>query len=77
MSRKIDQYLKIMTVGQLRQEVMRLRGAFRAELKNTGNRRCWINLLQHLPEGGTISPLSLPRDVFLGNCSVYYNRNKK
>lgn len=77
MSRKIDDDLKGMSPGQLRQEVMRLRAGFRAELNNTGNRRCWINLLRHLPEGQTISPLTLPRKEFLGNCALYYERNQK
>lgn len=77
MSRKIDDDVRTMTLCQLRQEVMRLRRAFRTELNNTGNRRCWINLLQHLPEGQSIKALSLPRDEFLGNCAIYYNRNQK
>ena len=77
MSRKMDADVKAMTLGQLRQEVMRLRSAFRTELNNTGNRRCWVNLLRALPEGKGIKPLSLPRDEFLGNCAVYFDRNKK
>ena len=77
MGRKIDNDVRTMTQGQLRQEVMRLRGAFRAELNDSGNRRCWVNLLRHLPEGRSIKALSLPRDEFLGNCATYYNRNQK
>ena len=75
MIKKIDDDVKAMTIGQLRREVMRLRNAFRTELNNTGNLRCWINLLRALPEGKTIKALSLPREKFLGNCAVYYNRN--
>ncbi len=77
MGRKLDSDVRSMTPGQLRQEVMRLRGAFRTELNNTGNRRCWVNLLRALPEGKDIKPLSLPRDKFLGNCAVYFDRNQK
>ena len=77
MNRKIDSDLKSMTPAQLRQEVMRLRHAFRTELNNTGNRRCWVNLLMALPEGQSIRALSLPRGEFLGNCAKYYDRNKK
>jgi hypothetical protein len=77
MSRKMDADVKAMTLGQLRQEVMRLRSAFRTELNNTGNRRCWVNLLRALPEGKDVKPLSLPRDEFLGNCAVYFDRNQK
>lgn len=77
MARKIDEDVRKMTPGQLRQEVMRLRGAFRTELNNTGNRRCWVNLLRHLPEGQSIKALSLPRGEFLGNCATYYDRNQK
>lgn len=77
MGRKIDADVKAMTPGQLRQEVMRLRSAFRTELNNTGNRRCWVNLLRALPEGKGINPLSLPRGEFLGNCAVYFDRNQK
>lgn len=77
MGSKIDDDLKTMTPGQLRQEVMRLRRAFRTELNNTGNRRCWVNLQKHLPEGKTIKALTLPRAEFLGNCAAYYDRNQK
>ncbi len=76
MSRRLDEDLKTMTVAQLRREVMRLRTAFRKELGDTGNRRCWINLLAALPEGETIQPLSLPRAKFLANCQVYHKRNQ-
>ncbi len=76
MTRKIDDDLKSMTPGQLRQEIMRLRNAFRLELNNSGNRRCWVNLLRALPEGKSIKPLSLPREEFLNNCACYYNRNR-
>jgi len=76
MTYRIDADVKVMTMGQLRQEVMRLRSAFRTELNNTGNRRCWINLLRALPEGRSIKALSLPKDEFLGNCAIYYDRNQ-
>ncbi len=76
MSRKIDEDLKGMSPAQLRQEIMRLRGAYRTELHNTGNRRCWVNLLRALPEGADIQPLSLPRKEFLGNCASYFDRNQ-
>lgn len=76
MTRRIDADVKAMTPGQLRQEVMRLRGAFRTELDNTGNRRCWVNLLRALPEGKNINPIALSRDRFLHNCAVYYDRNQ-
>jgi hypothetical protein len=74
---KIDDDLKEMTPAQLRQEVMRLRTAFRNELNHTGNHRCWINLLQPLPEGKLTKPLSLPRKEFLGNCARYHDRNQR
>ncbi len=72
---KLDDDVKKMTPSQLRQEVMRLRTAFRKELKHTGNHRCWVNLLQALPEGKTIQPLTLPQKKFLRNCRRYYDRN--
>lgn len=72
---RIDRDVMAMTQRELRREVMRLRRAFRKELKNTGNRRCWINLLQALPEGKTIKPLSLPESEFLANCRRYHARN--
>lgn len=74
--RKLDPDVKAMTLPQLRQEVMRLRTAFRKEASCTGNRRCWITLLQPLPEGSTIQPLTLPRETFLRNCAHYYDRNQ-
>lgn len=73
---RIDKDLDKMTVVQLRDEVLRLRRAFRLELEHTGNHRCWINLLRALPEGKSLSPLSLPRAVFLGNCKRYFDRNQ-
>ncbi len=77
MSIKLDSDLKTMTPPQLRQEVMRLRRAFRKELNNTGNRRCWITLLEALPEGKRIRPLDMPKKIFLGYCGGYYDRNQK
>ena len=76
MTRRIDDDVKAMTPGQLRQEIMRLRGAFRTELNHTGNRRCWVNLLRALPEGKSIKPIALSRDRFLRNCAVYYDRSQ-
>lgn len=76
MSRHIDKDVKEMTLPELRQEVMRFRIAFRKELGSTGNRRCWVNLLKELPEGQSIKPLSLSREVFLANCAWYYERNQ-
>ena len=73
----LDKDLKTMTAAQLRQEVMKLRIAFRKELAHTGNHRCWINLLQPLPEGRSIQPLTLPREEFLANCARYHDRNQK
>ncbi|MEK7630278.1 MAG: hypothetical protein AAB432_02780 [Patescibacteria group bacterium] len=73
---KIDSDVKKMTPQELRKEVMRLRTAFRKELANTGNRRCWINLFEALPEGKKINPLELPRKVFLKNCQHYFDRNR-
>lgn len=77
MTKRTDDDVLAMTPPQLRAEVMRLRRAFRKELDNTGNRRCWVNLLKELPEGRCITPLSLPRDTFLRNCAAYYDRNQK
>ena len=74
---KIDDDVKEMNIQQLRREVMKLRRAFRKELKSTGNRRCWINLLEALPENQCIKPLSIPRAQFLTNCGRYYDRNQK
>jgi hypothetical protein len=76
MTQKIDDDLMKMDLLQVRREAMRLRTAFRIELNNTGNRRCWVNLLKHLPEGKSIEALSLPRAEFLGNCARYYDRNQ-
>lgn len=66
-----------MSPGQLRKEVMRLRRAFRKEFGNTGDRRCWINLLQAHPDGEVISPLSLSREEFLRNYNQYHDRNSR
>ncbi len=77
MSAKIDSDLKQMDIGSLRREVMKLRRAIRLELRHTGNRRCWINLANVLPEGGEICPLNLPEEEFLKNCARYYKRNKR
>ena len=65
-----------MTPEQLRKEVMKLRKAFRKELSDTGNSRCWINLLQALPEGKSLNPLTLPENLFLANCARYFKRNR-
>ena len=74
--RKLDPDLQTMTAAQLRQEVMRLRTAFRKEASCTGNRRCWITLLEAVPEGKNIQPLTLPREKFLRNCGRYFDRNQ-
>ncbi len=74
--RKLDPDLRTMTLPQLRQEVMRLRTAFRKESSCTGNRRCWITLLQPLPEERGVQPLKLPREAFLRNCGRYFDRNQ-
>ena len=71
-----DPDLKDMSSVELRREVMKLRRAFRKELSDTGNRRCWITLLQALPEGKILEALSLPKKEFLANCESYYNRNQ-
>ncbi len=76
MATRVDDDVRNMTPQQLRQEVMKLRKAFTRELSSTGNRRCWINLLEVLPEGRIIKPLSLSRKVFIKNCECYYDRNK-
>ncbi len=73
---KIDSDLKKMTPRELRREIMRLRTAFRKELADTGNRRCWITLLVALPEGKNIEPLALPKQTFLRNCEHYFDRNQ-
>lgn len=74
---KIDPDLKTMSPSELRQEIMCLRRAFRKELNSRGNRRCWINLLEALPEGKEIEPLDLPEEIFMGNCRRYFKRNQK
>ncbi len=38
--------VKNMSHGERGQEIMRLRTAFSRELKNTGNRRCWVTLFE-------------------------------
>ncbi len=75
-TRKQDPDLKDMTPAQLRREVMKLRRAFRKELAGTGNSRCWITLLEALPEGKSLEPLSLPKEEFLANCARYHARNQ-
>lgn len=77
MPRKIDDDLKGLGDSQLRQEVMKLRRAIRLELRYTGNRRCWKNLANALPEGGIICPLDISEEDFLKYCARYYRRNKK
>lgn len=73
---KIDSDIKDMTPGELKEEVMRLRSAFRKELDHTGNHRCWINLMSPLPENRNVEPLSMEREDFLKNCCRYYDRNQ-
>ncbi len=73
----IDVDLQDLDIDALRQEVMRLRTAFRQEANHTGNHRCWVNLLKPLPEGKSIEPLTLPREEFIRNCCRYYDRNEK
>lgn len=65
-----------MSPDDLKAEIMRLRTAFRVEADHTGNHRCWINLLEALPEGKSIKPLTLPREEFIKNCCRYYDRNE-
>ncbi len=74
---KIDEDLKRMDIASLKREAMKLRRAIRLELRHTGNRRCWMNLANVLPEGGEIYPLDLPEEEFLKNCARYYKRNKR
>lgn len=74
--RKLDSDVKRMTPAELRQEVMRLRTAFRNELADRGNRRCWITLLAQLPEGKALEPLRLGKKEFIRNCERYYDRNR-
>jgi hypothetical protein len=73
---KIDEDLLSMSEDELQKEVMKLRTAFRNELNDTGNRRCWITLLKTLPEGKEIEPLDLPEKTFLRNCRRYFRRNQ-
>lgn len=73
---KIDTDVKAMTLAQARQEIMKLRRALRKELAGTGNSRCWITLLQALPEGKDLDPLTLGREQFLKNCERYFERNQ-
>jgi hypothetical protein len=74
--KNLDTDLQDMTPSQLRQEVKRLRHACRKELADTCNSRCWITLLESLPEGKKLKPLSMKREAFLKNCSHYYDRNQ-
>lgn len=76
MGSKIDKDVMKMTQSQLRAEIMRLRTAFRKEVRARGNRRCWVNLLKALPEGVKIEPLCLSRQTFLRNCARYFDRNQ-
>jgi hypothetical protein len=74
---KIDNDLRDMAPGQLRQEVMKLRSAIRTEVNNTGNRRCWVNFKRVLPEHKGLDPLALPECEFIGNCKQYFRRYEK
>jgi hypothetical protein len=69
---KADADLLGMTPAELRREVMRLRTAFRKEASQTGNHRCWINLLPDV----NIKPLTLSESEFIGNCKKYWKRNQ-
>jgi hypothetical protein len=73
---RIDDDLKKMSSHELQKEVMRVRTALRKELSDTGNRRCWITLLEALPEGKRIKPLTLSKEEFISNCAKYYKRNQ-
>jgi hypothetical protein len=76
MSKALDSDIIKMSPAELRQELRKMRKAFRKELEDTGNCRCWINLVDALPEGKHLKPLSLKREEFLKNCAHYFDRNQ-
>lgn len=76
MKKDLNADLKTMKPAELRREIIRLRHACRKELADTCNSRCWITLLETLPEGKKLQPLSLKKEAFLKNCARYYQRNQ-
>ena len=74
MGKPLDPDVKKMTLAERGREIMRLRTAFRRELDRTGNHRCWITLMEAV-DGKRVKPLTLPKQVFIGHCNHYYDRN--
>ncbi len=78
MMRLMDDDLREMAAPELRKVVMRLRNGIRRHRDAHNNRRCWIldlELYRLLPESLAAGTITLPREVFLKNCRVYYDRH--
>jgi hypothetical protein len=79
MSKRQDNDLKSMTVGDLRRLVMRLRTGIRRHRDAEENERCWHNdlaLYGQLPEGKPPGRMVGPERILLRNCKRYIRRQK-
>jgi len=70
-----DSDLDSMTPEQLKEEVLKLRGAIRYHRDQKGDDRCWVDdlrLYELMPEGAEgYDPTLPPEDVFLENCKRF------
>ncbi len=78
---KLDKDIILMTDGDRGKEIQRLRKLIRTHKLAEGNARCWrndIELYEHtLPEGAEgAGRMDLPRNVLLGNCARYIDRQQ-
>lgn len=77
---KQDPDVKVMSIGKLRRELMRVRRALRRHRDAEGNARCWHNDVQlyarTLPEAATAGRMDLPEHVLLKKCKHYIRRQK-
>lgn len=77
---KLDKDIKMMTDGEARQELQRVRELVRTHRDREGNSRCWHADLELygrvLPENEMPGRMDLPKDVLLANCSRYIDRQQ-
>ncbi len=78
---KLDSDIKQKSIGQLRAELQKVRGAIRKHKKADGNARCWHNDLdlygRTLPEGKNGSgKMDIEKEMLLKNCGRYIDRQQ-
>jgi hypothetical protein len=78
---KLDTDTKGMTVGQLRQQLTRVRRAIRKHRDARGNARCWHNDLElyadALPEAKPAGRMTGDFEALLRNCRRYIRRQQE